>query len=164
MTTIAYKDGILACDSAWTDDRECVGTLLTKLFVLPGGAVVGEAGDNDSRCVRELLKNVKCIEKLPTAKDLAECKIDYVSIIVFPDGRFAKIMIDHDDKKGWIAQAWECNRGFIACGSGGEMALGFMGAGKTAAEAVAFTCTWDPNSKLPVHTVDINEIKKKKRR
>lgn len=164
MTTIAYKDGVLACDSAWTNGTNCVATLHTKMYKLASGAYVGEAGDNDSRAVRDLLNTVRCFEKLPSAKQLADTRVDYAALVVFPDGRVAEILIEHDDKKGWTAQVWEVNRGIAAVGSGGELAIGHMGAGKSAAEAVAFCCDWDPNSKLPVHAVNVKELQRKKRR
>lgn len=161
MTTIAYKANTMACDSAWTDCHECVATLLNKITRLSSGAVLGEAGDNDSRAVRVLLDKVKSYDKLPTAKDLAETHVDYAALIAFQNGEVAQIVIDHDKTKGWTAQVFKCNRGFAAVGSGGEMAIGFMGANRSAVEAVNFACGWDPNSKLPVHSMQVRAWKKK---
>ncbi len=156
MTTIAYKAGILACDSAWANGSGCIATLLTKIFRLSSGACVGEAGDSDSRSVRLLLDKVKSFDKLPTAHELAECKLDYSALLVFQNGEVVELEIAHDkDTGGWAGQVWKVNRGFAAVGSGSELALGFMGAGESAAKAVAFACSWDPYSKLPVHTVHV---------
>ena len=160
MTTIAYKAGIMACDSAWTNSKGCVATLLTKIVRLSSGALVGEAGDNDCRAIYPLIDKIKCYDKLPLARDFAAIQVDYTSLLVFPNGELVEIDINHDKEKGWNANIWKVNRGFAAVGSGGELALGFMGAGRSAAEAVNFACSWDPDSKLPVHAVHLRTVKK----
>ena len=160
MTTIAFsaKDGVMACDSCWTDCNDVViGTLQTKIFKLTSGAVVGEAGDNDSRAVRELLDKVDRLENMPAAKDLAETHVDYAGIVCLPDGKVAQILIEHDKEKGWCAQVFPVNRGYTAVGSGGPLAIGYMGAleGKGAVAAVKFACDNSVGSKLPVHSVQV---------
>jgi ATP-dependent protease HslVU (ClpYQ) peptidase subunit len=160
MTTIAYKSGIMACDSAWTNGANSIATLATKIVRLSSGALLGEAGDNDSRSVVALLDKVKCFAKMPTAKDLADCKVDYAGLIAFPNGEVAEISIEHcEDAKEWRGQVWKVNRGFAAVGSGGELAIGFMGAKRSAKEAVEFACSWDPNSRVPVHAVSVKQMK-----
>lgn len=161
MTTIAYKSNTMACDSAWTDESDIVATLLNKLVRLSSGAVIGEAGDNDSRAVRELVDKIKCFDKLPSAKDFADTKVDYAGIIAFQNGEVAQIEIGHDDKMGWYAQVYKVNRGMAAVGSGSHLAIGFMGAGRSAAEAVNFACGWDPHSRLPVHVMQVRAVRKK---
>lgn len=152
MTTIAIKAGIMACDSSWTNGAGCVATLANKITRLSSGALLGEAGDNDSRHVHKLLDKVKTFAKMPHAEELAKLKIDYSALIAFPNGEVAEILIDRvGDNDHWSAGAWKVNRGFAAVGSGSELAIGYMGAGRTAAQAAAFACSWDPNSKLPVH-------------
>lgn len=158
MTTIAYKAGVMACDSSWTNDSGAVATLANKIFRLASGAIVGECGDNDSRAVRQLLDKIKSFDKMPMPKELAECKTDYGALIAFPNGELAEISISFN--KEWRAGAWKVNRGFSAVGSGGELAIGYMGAGKTAAQAVQFSCSWDPYSSLPVHVTRLHPAKK----
>ena len=67
MTTIACKDGVMACDSCWTDANWLHSTTLTKIIRLKSGALLGEAGDNDSRAVVKLLQNCKKFDQVPTA-------------------------------------------------------------------------------------------------
>lgn len=161
MTTIAYKSGFMACDSAWTNDHG-VATLLTKMFRLSSGAVVGESGDSDSRHVRALIDKVKSADKLPMAKDLADLKIHYSALIAFPNGELAQIDIWHcEDAKEWRAGAYKVNRGYAAVGSGGDLAIGFMGAKRSAKEAVEFACTWDNYSRPPVHVMQVRQPRKK---
>lgn len=143
----------MACDSCWTDTNWVAGTLKNKITRLKSGALLGEAGDNDSRAVVKLLQNVKSFAQMPDAKKLATCPVDYAAVILFPGGEMAQITIEKEDNAGnnYKAQAFTVNRGMTAVGSGAQLALGFMGAGKSAAEAVAFAAEWDPNSKAPVH-------------
>lgn len=156
MTTIAYKAGIMACDSAWTNYTGSIATHMNKITRLSSGALVGEAGDNDSRAVRVVLDRVKTFDKMPTAKELIDTKTDYSALIAFPNGEVAEVAVWHDeDVKEWRAGTWKVNRGIAAVGSGSEIALGFMGGGGTAAAAVNFVCSWDPASRLPVHVMHV---------
>lgn len=156
MTTIACKDGVMACDSCWTDCNDMIGTSKNKITRLKSGALLGEAGDNDSRAVQALLQNVKNFEQMPSAKEIANCEVDYSAIILFPNGEVAQISIErqHTAWETYVANAFPTNRACTAVGSGGHIAVGCMISGKTAREAVALTCGWDPHSKLPVHTME----------
>lgn len=160
MTTIACKDRIMACDSCWTDSNSLVGTSKNKIVKLKSGALLGEAGDNDSRAVVKLLQNVKNFDQMPTALELAACCVDYAAVILFPNGDMAQIAIERDKtvEMAYIAGAWPVNRGMTAVGSGAEVAIGAMAAGKSASQAVAIACQWDPNSKLPVHEIAISVV------
>jgi hypothetical protein len=166
MTTIACKDGLMACDSGWTDENGYFATSLTKIVELRSGALLGEAGDNDSRAVQALLQNVKSFAEMPSALQLAETKIDYAAVILFPDGEMAQVSVGRSSHgpSEFVGGAWPVNRGLTAVGSGAGVAIGAMLAGKSAAEAVTFACDADPNSKLPVHVYDIKNTKKKGRR
>lgn len=159
MTTVACKDRIMACDSSWTNGSDIVATLANKIVRLSSGAVLGEAGDNDSRHVRVLLDKAKSFDKMPFSKELAEMKLDYSAIILFPNGEMAEISIEYFKGAEWRAQAWKVNRGYAAVGTGSHLAIGHMGAGRSAAQAVQFSCTWDPYSKLPVHVTTLDRKK-----
>jgi len=160
MTVIAYKDGIMACDSSWTDDHGTCQTLLNKITRLSSGALLGEAGDCDSRSMHVILDKVKCFDKMPLNEEIAKAKVDYAALLVFPNGEVCMVTCDHDEKAGWRGQAWKLNRGFATCGSGADIALGFMGAGKSAAEACAFVCRFADGCRLPIHSVPLKPTKK----
>lgn len=167
MTTIACKDGVMACDSCWTDGSGLFGTSMNKIVRLKSGALLGEAGDNDSRAVVRILQGVKTFDQMPTALELAACAVDYAAVILFPNGDMAQISITHYNDNGefsFKADAWPVNRGLTAVGSGGHIAWGAMRAGKTAREAVAIACDGDPGSKLPVHSFTIEKAKKRVRK
>ena len=134
MTTVACKDGWMACDSCWTDSNWLHGTSLTKIIRLKSGALLGEAGDNDSRAVVKLLQNCKTFDQLPSAIDLAATKVDCCSLIMFANGDVAMLSIERTEIGDMIhtAGAWRVNRGGAAVGTGAAVAIGAMDAGKSA--------------------------------
>jgi len=167
MTTIAVKDGWMACDSCWTDANWLHGTSLTKITRLKSGALLGEAGDNDSRAVVKLLQSVKTFDQMPAALELAATKVDCASLLMFPNGDVAMITIDLQENTSDLihkAGAWLVNRGGAAVGTGAAVAIGAMDAGKSAREAVEIACRRDPNSKAPVHSVALKPSPTKPKR
>lgn len=129
MTTVAYRDGVLASDSRvtgkgylWTDKAK-------KVFRLPGGSLVGLAGDdyNSGWLLRELQKLAKENE----------------TPIKLPNGKFKGAQaILVDDKHvyffGW--GVWEKlnpkEYPYYSIGSGSTIAMSAMDAGASAVEAV----------------------------
>ncbi len=150
MTTIAYRDKIMACDSQWTvgDVR---GVSRTKIKRLRSGALLGTAGENDSRALEKLLDRVMSPKTLPMPKALHEMKQDLHGLLVFPNGRIFVIhtvaCTDNEDEESGIT---EISGSYWAVGSGSHLALGAMWAGKSAEEAVAAGIKFDPNSAGPV--------------
>lgn len=160
MTTIAYKDGIMACDSAWSYD-DLIDASATKITRLSSGALLGEAGENDSRHIQKIFDKIKTPASLPSRDDMLKIRMDYMGLLVFPKGRIFKICIAHASESNWDKDfkedvgIWEVNLPFAAVGSGKALALGAMAAGKSAKEAVRIGCRFDINSRLPVHTVSL---------
>jgi len=155
MTTIAYKDGTIACDSCWTY-METQVVSASKITRLSSGGLLGQAGDNDGREMVTFLDKIKSPKQLPTRSALMELGISFVGVLVLPRGHAFMVASrenpkDFDDECG----IWECNRGFIATGSGSDIALGAMAAGKSAADAVKIACKFDINSRLPVHVLKL---------
>lgn len=154
MTTIAFKDGIMASDSCWTDVNGWHGTSLTKVVRTSVGALLGGAGGVDARAMEKLLDKVKTFSQMPTVQELADTKTEYHGVIAFPNGDVAQIFCEYDkDSNAWSGGTWRVNRGGTSVGSGSGVALGAMDAGKSAREAVEIACRRDPNSKGPVHVV-----------
>lgn len=157
MTTIAYKSGIMACDSCWTDCYGLASTSLTKIVRLRSGALIGEAGDLDTREMLALLQDVKKFSDIPYANKLAEMKIDYAALLVLPNNEVYMISIENDQavEETYKAAVWRVTKNGTAVGSGGQIAIGAMRAGRDAREAVGIACNEDPNSKSPVHVVSL---------
>lgn len=161
MTTIAYCNGVMACDSCWTgDDGDLQEVSHTKITRLQSGGLLGQSGANDARELEALLDKVKDVKNLPSRKDLIDIRLDFAGILVLPSGLVYKVVTVADRRDGGDAGIWPCNRGMIACGSGGHLALGFMGAGGSPKDAVNFACKWDINSRPPVHVVELRPVAK----
>lgn len=156
MTTIAYKDGIMACDSCWTLSDTQV-TSLSKIVRLANGALLGQCGDNDAREVIAFLGKIKNWKLMPFRSELLALKQDFGGILVFPKGHIYKVTtredpLDYKDEVGFTPITMK----FASCGSGGDLALGAMAAGKSAVEAVRIACEFDINSRLPTHRMPLH--------
>lgn len=153
MTTIAYKQGLMACDSCWTLDDTQV-TSLSKITRLSSGALLGQAGDNDARDMEFFLDKIKLLRNIPTRRALIELKLDFHGLWVLPAGNIVRVSCREDplayhDEVGFTP----ISRKIAACGSGSDLAMGAMQVGATAREAVAVAAEFDINTRGPFHVV-----------
>ena len=159
----------MACDSCWASyGTQTVSAI--KIIRLSSGALLGEAGDNDSRAMRELLDKIKTPQKLPSRKELSETKLNYEALIAFPKGGVWMITTGRHDEVGYPLDedgstmsdadygVWPATTmgGFAAVGCGADIALGAMDVGATAKEAVQTACKRNVHCRLPVHVVKVN--------
>lgn len=132
MTTIAFKDGVMAGDRRVTSEDK--GELMTcpekarKVVRFRDGRLFGAAG-NMSACI-ELRDATR--KNLPTPK-LANVE----ALLVHPDG----VVWAYDDKR-WIKVCGNC----AALGSGAMGALAAMYVGADPVMAVRAACQFDPMS------------------
>ncbi|MDE2105424.1 MAG: hypothetical protein KGL39_49815 [Patescibacteria group bacterium] len=153
MTTIAYKGGMMAGDTCWTLNKTHI-TSLSKITRLASGALLGQAGDNDGREMETFLGKVKAPRGLPFRKELLELRISFAGLLVLPTGHVYRVdcrenPTDYDDEVGFTP----ITKKFAACGSGSDIALGAMAAGKTAREAVLIAAEFDVNTRTPVNSL-----------
>lgn len=145
MTTIAYKDGILACDSAWSADSKMVAWQ-NKITRFKTGALYASCGDGDDRQLVRLLRKVKSPSKIPSTKALRKMDpSDIEALLIFKSGDV------------WLLWTGPTGGAFpitppSAIGSGRNFALGAMDAGLSAEDAVKVACQRDCHSRLPVYT------------
>jgi len=151
MTTIAYRDGVIAADTqeTWEDGSF---TPCVKLYRMPksvaevGGHIVGLAGGSYAG---ELFLEWYQVGDWDNPPDLVNLDLeeDFEAIIVKPDGSL-----------------WSCNRLFafiphkteyFATGSGGKVALGAMAMGATAEEAVRAAIKHDCYTGGRVQTIGV---------
>ena len=160
MTIIAYRAGIMACDSCWSSNgTQNVSAI--KIVRLSSGALLGSAGDNDCRAIYEILDKVKTPARLPSRADFAATKVSYDGLIAFPKGGVWQITTGKHDDSGYPADdeadygVWLATTmgGYAACGSGADYALSAMDAGASAKDAVAIACRRNVYCRLPVHTM-----------
>lgn len=141
MTTIAYKDGLLASDSRRTRGNHIVPGTLAKIARV-GACLCGGAG-----YTTHLLK---VFEALGADEDMPE----------WGDGESEAILVEADGSvwtyEGdgvWIPFDGE----FIAIGSGSEYAYGAMAAGADAREAVKIAKRFDSMSGGPVRVLRLRK-------
>lgn len=163
MTVIAWRAGIMACDSCWTYGDTQVASLI-KITRLASGALLGQAGDNDARAIIELLDKIKDSKKLPTRLDLAKTLTDFYGLLALPKGGVYVISSGPVDQAGWPTEegedygVWTATSmgGYAAVGSGADYALSAMDAGASAREAVVISCKRNTSCRPPVHVVKLN--------
>jgi len=143
MTTIAYRDGVMAADSRVTYDSEAGGTRMHKCEKLfrkqtkdGGEAIIGLAGETAPGL---LFLDWYGSGKKPLMR-LIDGDADFTALVLRRDGLF-------------VYDAW-C-RGekvldeFFAIGSGSKAALGAMYKGAGALEAVDIASRIDPYTSAP---------------
>lgn len=154
MTTIAYTNGTIACDSSHTCG-EVIYTRRQKIVRLSSGGLMGFAGACDTRATVELFDKVKSEKHLPTRKQILELAQSIDALFIMPNGRIFNIECAYEEEHYWEGGLYEWGERFAACGSGGKFALVAMECGKTAMEAVHAACRRDVNSCPPVHQLTL---------
>jgi hypothetical protein len=163
MTCIAWRAGVMACDSCWTHGDTHVASLI-KIKRLSSGALLGQAGDNDCRAMEELLDKIKDPRKLPSKVELCATKDDFCGLLALPgNGGVWVIASSPVDEAGWpVADSYDQREevgiwpattmgGYAAVGSGSDVALAAMDAGATARLAVEIACRRNIHCRPPVH-------------
>lgn len=141
MTTIAYRDGILAADSRLTYSTEGGGSrkhLCTKLYkktITEGRktfeVIIATAGESSPALVfMDWYGTGK-----PPPEMLRELGGDFTCLILRPDGLYEADVYCRPDK---------INEPFYAIGSGAKEALAAMHCGKSAVQAVRVAACVDP--------------------
>lgn len=138
MTTIAYRDGVLAADTAATAGSSITGQM-TKVYA---GSVwiVAATGRADD---------------VPRAFRYADASAEEGAKLEFSND-FAALLVER--ATGRVMQfegeeMFEIRAPFYARGSGRDFALGAMAMGATADEAVRIACRYDCYSREPVEVV-----------
>jgi hypothetical protein len=156
MTTIAYRDGIMACDSCWSLHDSLVDTLSNKVYRLKSGALLGQCGSNDIRPMIKMLDNAKSERQMPSYDEIAAVRISGMYLLVLPNKRVFKFQTTARAPDTWDDDLvdlgmWRVERPFTAVGSGSDYAIGAMEHGASAEQAVRIACRLDINSRLPIH-------------
>lgn len=145
MTTIAFRDGIIASDSLASYGDNKVPSDMQKLFVLVDGRIAGVTG-NEGLWRRMLwwLQGDRKEQQPEPSNDKS-----YTIVVLRTDGEVEIF----EDGYHYIETA-----PFMAYGSGQAAALGALHAGCSAAEAVRIATLVDKNSGGAVKTLRV-EIK-----
>lgn len=149
MTVIAYRKGVLACDSRITWESEAGGTRVSrcvKMFRKPG-ALVALSGETSSGLVFLDWFDPDKPEKAPL-DNLIIGEADFLAVVYTRKGLF-------EFDKWCRGEPVKLHRGYWAQGCGAKVALGAMHQGATAKEAVAAACVWDPYCAPPIVTMEL---------
>jgi len=160
MTTIAYRDGVMASDSRASDLHYKHVTMCQKVFRLNSGALLGTAGDCDARALMVMLDNVTNSESLPTRLELKELEMSLEGLLVLPNKEVWQIDIEWSEQEHegfWDAQAWQIEDDVAAVGSGAAFALGAMGHGADPIEAIRSAVRFDLFSCAPLQCLTLGD-------
>lgn len=128
MTTIAYRDGILAADGRTTMGETIFTDHTKKIIRLSDGALFALCGE-----VAYVQPMLDALEDDDV--DLPEAKGEFTAVVVEKDGKLRV----YEGMGGWI----NVDAPYAAFGSGDEYALGAMDMGASAEEAVRISCGRD---------------------
>jgi ATP-dependent protease HslVU (ClpYQ) peptidase subunit len=161
MTTIAYTNGFMACDSKVTGGDDFV-TRCNKIIRLPHGHLLGLSGDADERDFIKLMGTIRGEKNIPSREQLRALKQAIRGLLVLKNGRIFYVEVYFDEMAGdsdmaYSAQVYECHEKFAAMGNGFRYALGAMAAGATAAKAVEIACKYDIYTGPPVRVVPLKQ-------
>jgi 20S proteasome alpha/beta subunit len=145
MTTIAYKDGILAGDTRLTDDSGYIWSdNCRKVFKLPDGSLFAAAGDSEGGEL--LLKSLRGEKDVPEL----ESDMDITAVRITPSGELFLT-------EGATWTRW--HEPYVAIGSGKRAALAALQLGSNAVVAVRIGMKGDCYSGGRVQTVKLKGIK-----
>lgn len=151
MTTIAYRDGVLASDSGVYDGaHDLMEGITPKVYQWPdvkGHWLFGAAGDAD---MRELIAILQATGLQTTKDEIATLDTEVDGILISPQGEIWRVYYDPENEESHI---YPLNADFFAVGSGAQIAIGAMAAGKGAEEAIELTSHHNVHTRLPVQSV-----------
>lgn len=152
MTTIAYRDGVMASDTAVTLGDTLVGGI-QKIFSV-NGHIIGASGGREA--IVPLLKWI-------------EDGMDAANMPTFPaddDAGFYAIIVDRAEPEK-ICYYWTTKKGtvivdpieaeYFAVGSGKFLAMGAMAHGAGAQGAVRAAIKHDPHSAGPMNIMHVSD-------
>lgn len=143
MTTIAYRDGVLAGDGRVTQSDMVVSSDTRKVHRLKDGRLFGWAGT--AAQAEELLVALRKGKETPVLASLQAL------LISLDSGGGSSPTVSYYEDGVWRVEREK----FYALGSGSAFALGAMDHGATAAEAVKIASKRDVSSGGKVRTVKL---------
>jgi ATP-dependent protease HslVU (ClpYQ) peptidase subunit len=146
MTTVAYRDGILACDSLVTWGPTLMPCKMKKIHKLPNGALFGFCGSLELGEImrRSLISIGQADGVLEDRRDLD--KENFEGVLIQPNGETMFF-----ENRSWIYLEVP----YFAMGSGKEHAYGAMHVGASAKQAVKASKALDPGTGGRIHWLSI---------
>jgi ATP-dependent protease HslVU (ClpYQ) peptidase subunit len=155
MTTVAYKDGVMASDSQASSGKFSWAGVVNQKIYYTGGGLVGVAGTADELPITdEWLDSIKSSKDLkPACETLIQDSFEHYQLLfVFEDDpsyfHIANVFPEKSEDgahytcwAGWLETGYG-----IAIGTGDDFAMPAMAAGSTAEQAVAIASQYDAAS------------------
>jgi ATP-dependent protease HslVU (ClpYQ) peptidase subunit len=145
MTTVAYRDGVLAGDTMVSDGTGCIICYERKVYKLSDGCLYGYAGGVEEG--QRLLHAIKRGDAPPSLGDTE-------ALLIMPN---RKVYLYEGNM--WIKQT---RQPYIALGTGGTAAYGAMDAGADAETAANIGVKRDNKSGGKVLVVRLDKEQKRK--
>lgn len=144
MTTIAYRDGVMAADTGCFNDGLYEGEV-EKIWALSDVGILGCCGEYGA-----VLKVVEWLENggEPGSKPRLSRDSEFTGLLVNRKNEVFHYQIS--------LRPLRIDAGFHAIGSGRKIAVGALAAGASAEQAIKIACRYDRMSMEPVrhHVVD----------
>lgn len=146
MTTIVYKDGILACDSQVTTNSEVIIGYCNKIQEFDNEVICGSGSTTAIKQFIDWHRRGDDPEKKPT---------------LLGDGCVCFVIDKKTLELKRYCDCWYDSIGasFYVTGSGMEIAIGALEMGATAEEAIKAACKYDTGTGGEVHVLDLNKTK-----
>lgn len=146
MTTIAYRDGVMAADSGCFNNGLYEGEV-DKIWVMPDVGVMACCGEYGA-----ILKVVEWLKDgaQPNRKPRLSKESQFAGLLITPEGEVLHYQIG--------LRPLRIVADFHAIGSGRQIAVGAMAAGASAEQAVQIACHYDRISMAPVKTRRIRDV------
>lgn len=127
MTIVAYRDGIMAADSAiWASDKHIICSYRKKIMRSDGGSLFGTSGS--------------VANSLRAERHIKTCGLDFSKFKdVLPDGNFSGLLVMPNGKIFILeADMWPqpIRMKWAAIGAGSTFSMGALAAGASAEQAV----------------------------
>lgn len=156
MTTITYKNDIMAADSGLYDDDGHYYGSVEKIFRLKDGSLLGCSGDGDQRLLIALLN--------ATGSDISKSQLIEAGasghlLLAEPDGSVYYIDIWIADTPNGVSDAAvnKVEHTHYAVGAGGKVASGLMAAGLTAEQAIQAVMGENVFNRAPIQVKKLYE-------
>lgn len=144
MTTIVYRDGVMAADTA-IFDRDCYCGEMIKIFRSPDGSLGGVAG---------------CAGDLAIFRDWFIQTYEGVGVPHFKDEDSEGLIIRPDGSVLWVGFGGKIVpvvAPYQAIGSGFRIAMGALAAGVSASRAVEIAAGLDAHTRAPVIQLNLKD-------
>jgi hypothetical protein len=155
MTTIAYRNGVLAADSRCTYEDPSAGTQVFKCEKLFRKSIPNAEGQMEEVILAtqgETFSGMLFVDWYGSGKEPPE-------LLIHGDAEFTVLILKKDglyEVDRWCRPI-KVLEDFYAVGSGSKAAMGAMFMGADAAKAVDVACKIDPYSALPIVTMSLTK-------